>query len=442
LSSTITIAGLGYGDPGARSVAVQQALDGASRIVLRTAIHEGIDDLIDDPRVVACDDLYESLDAFELVYQGVIDRVLDFADSGDVVFAVPGSPSFGEDTCRDLSSAATRRGHQVRVISSPSGLDAVAQLTGIDLLSSQARVLDATWVSEQVASEPFSGGAISIDPTMPLIIGQIFSRNLASDVKHWLSRLYAGDHLVSIVSNAGIPDKSSIDVVPLSELDHHEMDHLTTVVVMPLDRLDAQASPATLHRIIADLRSDDGCPWDRKQTHESLKDKVIEEAHEVAEAIDHDDPDELAGELGDLLLLVALHAQIAEEEGTFAIEDVYRQVNAKLVRRHPHVFGDAVAETPEDVLTTWRGVKAQEKLASGELTDPHRFDQLPSSMSVIQRIKRSESFEERPAGAATTQIGNELLEVVKRSLDAGVDPEPALERAYRNSIANEMSDEF
>ncbi|CAN5865814.1 nucleoside triphosphate pyrophosphohydrolase [soil metagenome] len=433
--STITIIGLGYGDVSARSLGAQQALDDASRIVLRTAIHLGIDDLTNDPRVVACDDLYESADSFAGVYRGVIDRVLRFAETGDVVFALPGSPSYGERTVRELLAAAAGCGHQVKMIASPSGLDAVAQVMGLDLLSDQVQVIDAASIGECVLAEPFSGSAIGLDPRRTVVVGQVYARPIASDVKHWLTRIFPENHQVSIVSNARIPGQSTIVHTPLSELDHHDFDHLTTVVVAPLDSLEAQRSAATLHHIIAHLRAEDGCPWDRQQTHLTLKDKVIEEAHEVAEAIDNGDPDELAGELGDLLLLVALHAQIAEEAGTFTIEDIYGHVNSKLVRRHPHVFGDGVAETPEQVLTTWRGVKAQEKHGSRHAGSEHRFDQLPRTMSVIQRIRRSEpQFEELPDSQFSEKLGQGLLELVNSSLRAGIDPEAALEKAYRRAL--------
>src|SRR5258706_6994588 len=102
--------------------------------------------------------------------------------------------------------------------------------------------------------------------------------------------------------------------------------------------------------LIARLRAPGGCPWDREQTHESVKPMTIEEAYEVAEAIDERDDHELAAELGDLLLQVVFHADIARERGAFRIDDVIRHVSDKMVRRHPHVFGDVTAETSGEVL--------------------------------------------------------------------------------------------
>lgn len=112
---------------------------------------------------------------------------------------------------------------------------------------------------------------------------------------------------------------------------------------------------------IAALRAENGCPWDRKQTHESLKDCLTEEAGEVLAAIDNRDDENLCEELGDLLLQVVMHAQIAAEEGRFTIEDVVRGVNEKMIRRHPHVFGDEKVESVEEGLSLWEQIKRQEK---------------------------------------------------------------------------------
>ena len=113
--------------------------------------------------------------------------------------------------------------------------------------------------------------------------------------------------------------------------------------------------------IIEKLRAPDGCPWDRKQTAESMRKSLLEEAQEAVDAIDNKDDENLAEELGDVLLVVAMITLIKEEEGKFAMSDVLAGVNEKLIRRHPHIFGDAKASTPEEVLKLWNQVKAEEK---------------------------------------------------------------------------------
>ena len=113
--------------------------------------------------------------------------------------------------------------------------------------------------------------------------------------------------------------------------------------------------------IIAQLRAPGGCPWDQKQTHESLKDCLLEESQEVLDAIDNKDDENLCEELGDVLLQVVMHAQIAAEEGRFTMDDVVQGVSEKMVRRHPHVFGGIKVDSVEEGLDLWNAIKAQEK---------------------------------------------------------------------------------
>ena len=118
--------------------------------------------------------------------------------------------------------------------------------------------------------------------------------------------------------------------------------------------------------IIAALRAPGGCPWDIKQTHQSLKKCLIEESGEVIDAIDNNDDDNLCEELGDVLLQVVMHAQIAAEENRFDINDVIQYVSEKMIRRHPHVFGDVEVSSPEESLALWKEIKKQEKAAAGK----------------------------------------------------------------------------
>lgn len=141
-----------------------------------------------------------------------------------------------------------------------------------------------------------------------------------------------------------------------------------------------------LVQVVARLREPGGCPWDREQTHESLVPYVIEEAHEVAEAILERDPSRLLEELGDLLLQVMLHARIAEESGSFDVDAVARELTAKLVRRHPHVFGDAVAGTAKDVTSRWERIKAEEKKGKGDTKGV--LDGVPKALPALLKAQR------------------------------------------------------
>ena len=126
----------------------------------------------------------------------------------------------------------------------------------------------------------------------------------------------------------------------------------------------------TLVDIVAKLRAPKGCPWDREQTHDSLKRNLLEESYEVMEAIDQGNPDILSEELGDLMVQVVFHADIAREAGDFQLEDVLRNINAKLIRRHPHVFSDGQAENAREVEKNWEEIKAEERQAKGKSKSP------------------------------------------------------------------------
>jgi tetrapyrrole methylase family protein / MazG family protein len=443
MAGSITVAGLGPGDPGALTLAASDAFDRAGRIILRTAIHPSLT-ITDDPRTTVCDDLYEALPTFDEVYAAVVERVIDAAKDadGEIVYAVPGHPRFGERTIDLLLTRAAEERIPVRFLPAVSYVDAVANALGVDPMASGLQLLDALDLQAAIEADPFSGGQFAIDPTRPLLVGQVYDDRAAAETKLRLARTYPDDHPIIMLTAAGVPDAERIIRCALFELDRTPVDYLTSVWVPPLADLAASRSAATLQRIAARLRREDGCPWDRKQTHASLRQAVIEEAYEVVDAIDASDPGNLAEELGDLLLQVALHTQIAEEAGEFTLEDVYAAVNEKLVRRHPHVFGDVVARTPGEVVQTWESVKAREREAAGKEAErpAHPLDRLPRSMPALQRARtllgprKGDSALDADPGALAA-AGATILAAVEQSLVQGIDPEQALEHALRLRFA-------
>lgn len=441
----IEIVGLGPGDPDLRTVGTQQLLDEAERIVLRTARHPGIADLLADTRVSDCDDLYESGATFDEVYRSVAERVADLARraTGSVVYAVPGDPQFGERTVLLLRDLALGQGISLRVHPAVSAFDAIASTLGIDLMAAEAQVLDAAALVEVLEREPYAGGLVTVDPARPVVVGQVYATHVASAVKLTLSRLYPDDHPIVIVRAAAVPGQESVEDCRLFELDRRPVDHLTSVFIPPLDVLDATRSPYALQRIVARLRAPGGCPWDRKQTHQSLRDAIIEEAYETVDAIDAEDLPHLAEELGDVLLLVTMHAQIAEEAGDFGFEDVLDAVNRKLVRRHPHVFGDVSADSPEAVVATWDAVKAKERAeaANGAPVEPQSpLAKLPRSMPALQKARvlfgaRKGSTPADVEDTAVQAAGEALLAAARDAAANGIDPEAALAAALERWYA-------
>jgi MazG family protein len=231
----------------------------------------------------------------------------------------------------------------------------------------------------------------------------------------------------------------------------------------PSDASDAGLLFADFVRLIARLRAPGGCPWDREQTHQSVKPMTIEEAYEVAEAIDLDDDAALAGELGDLLLQVVFHADIARERGAFGVDAVVRRVSEKMVRRHPHVFGDEKAETSVEVLRNWEALKQAERAALGrEASNPSLLDGVSKGLPAILEAYQMTTKASRvgfdwadPTGAETKldeeiaelreatkhfppkasaveeEIGDLLFAAVNVARLRGVDPESALKGANR-----------
>ena len=174
-----------------------------------------------------------------------------------------------------------------------------------------------------------------------------------------------------------------------------------------------------LKRIIAKLRAPNGCPWDREQTHNSIKQYLIEEAYEVIQTIDEDKIDKLCDELGDLLLQILLHTQIAEEKGEFAIEDVIRLISEKMIRRHPHVFGDAKADSPAEVVANWDEIKRMENNGESSLLDsvPKNIPSLAYSHAIQNRAART-GFDWKDFDGILNKVMEELGELKEAKTEA------------------------
>lgn len=425
---TITVVGLGPGNRAARTIEAQTALDAASNVILRTGIHPGLDDLLGNSSVSTCDDLYDSHDSFDAVYDAIVARVIATASTGDVVFAVPGNPNFGERTVALLRDSARANNIQVRILSAVSALDEIAARFGIDPLADEVQLIDAARLAEYLDREPFAAGRLHIDPYRPALIGQVYSSDLATATKLALTHLYDEDHPVTVITAAGVPDQEEFQTIPLGQLDREPVDHLTSVWVGPVGELEAFRTESTVAQVVARLRAPGGCPWDREQTTESMRDSLLDEAYEAADAIDNGDLENLVEELGDVFFHVAFHSQIATEAGHFSIEDVFDGVSRKLIRRHPHVFGTVEAETPADVIRTWNQIKSEEKGGTPERT---LFEKLPHSMPAMLRaiklIKSGEPHE--PGGTTTATPGGQLLAAISAMIADGLNPEEELSNA-------------
>lgn len=441
MEAKIIVVGLGFGDENSLSLGTLQTLKKEGTVFLRTDRTKVADWLAEEGiSFTSFDDVYETKDDFASVYQEIARRLLEAAArKSPVVYAVPGHPMVAERTVSLLLEMEAE--HKVSVdIRGGSGsfLDAIFSRLQVDPIEG-FQLVDGTGFSPD-----------SVDPGNHVLVAQVYSRFVASEVKLSLMDIYPYDHMVKIATACGIEGLEQIIPVPLHELDHEEyFSDLTSVYVPPLKKeADFYSRFDYLVEVIRLLRSPEGCPWDRKQTHESLRPYLIEEAYEFLQAIEEKDPEAMADELGDVLLQVMLHSQIASEEGIFDIHDVIRHLNDKMVRRHPHVFGTAEAETPEDVKQNWDLIKAREKdkEASSILDDvPRSFPALMKAYEqqkkaakvgfdwedpkdVLQKVQEElkEIMDARTQAEKEEELGDVLFALVNFARFIGVQPELAL----------------
>jgi len=329
---------------------------------------------------------------------------------------------------------------------------------------------DARGVDELLAAaglDPASGiqvvaavrlPSIAFDPSLPLIVlrgggaGETLpGRHAHRGAISVLRALYPPEHPLVRLSDGGTVSLHDLDDATLAGDDWH---------VPALEAVENLASPHGMAAISARLRAPDGCPWDRRQTHLPLRPYLLEEAYETVDAIENGSSADLAEELGDLLLQVILHAQFAAEEGAFDLTDVYRSIAGKIVRRHPHVFGELQVDSVEQLMTTWETIKAGEREEAGKADEgafggiARALPALPASREIQERAsalgwdweaiagvweKVSEELDELRDAATDEErlheIGDVLFALVNLSRWMKVDPEEALRAANHRWVA-------
>lgn len=342
----ITIVGLGAGEINQLPLGVYNLLKGVEHIFLRTKEHPVACTLIAEGlKYTSFDEVYERHDSFLDVYDEIMQILTDASKKGDIVYAVPGHPMVAERVVQLLIESDL----EIEIKGGQSFLDDMFTTLKIDPIEG-LQIFDAT-----------DFDPVNLSLRQHIIFCQVYNSDMASNVKLALLEVLPYDYEVFIVTAAG-SDKEVIKKVQLCELDHEiTLTNLTSVYMPPAPEELLRQKFSSLREIIKTLRGPAGCPWDKAQTHQSLKKHLIEETAELLEAIDEEDDEHIIEELGDVLLQVMLHAQIGEDAGWFNIDDVIRGLNEKLIRRHPHVFGDLKANSPEEALAVWKEMKKNEK---------------------------------------------------------------------------------
>lgn len=399
--NTIHIIGLGAGDLDQLPLGVYKKLKAANNLYVRTEDHPVLAELYQEGvRFTSFDAIYEKHDSFSPVYEEIAETLVDLSLKASVIYAVPGHPLVAEQTVQNLIDAEKQGRCQLVIEGGHSFLDSLFGALRIDPIEG-FQLMDGTEMTSD-----------QVNMTQHLLIAQVYDSFSASEVKLTLMEKYPDDYLVTIVTAAGSKDEV-LRTVPLHELDRSaEVNNLTTVYVPPAEEQTQRLKEwQTFRSIIAKLRSPEGCPWDREQTHESLSPFLIEEAHELLQAIQEGDDDAIADELGDVLLQVFLHAQIGQDNGYFQLEDVLESISAKMIRRHPHVFGDATAEDADQVVANWQEIKAQEKPAAESLLDGQdRFSSSLTTSFNYQKKAAKVGFSWPDAAGAWDKFHEELQE--------------------------------
>jgi tetrapyrrole methylase family protein/MazG family protein len=439
----ITLLGLGPGDPALLTRQAWQVLQTATEVYLRTRQHPTVEGFPPSLQVHTFDEFYQRGESFEQVYENIVQQVLELGKRPQgVIYAVPGHPYVAEATCPEISRRARQEGLPVRLIEGLSFIDAAFSALELDPLPHTV-ILDALELAQRHVP-PFP-------PDAPALVAQVYSREIAADVKLTLMEVYPDEHPIRLVHAAGTA-QARVEDLPLYALDRSQFTGLLTTLYVP--PLAPATSFESFQEVIAHLRAPDGCPWDREQTHRSLRAYLLEETYEVLAALDSGDVSSLREELGDLLLQIVLHAQIASEEGEFRLSDMLQQVNAKLVYRHPHVFGDTQVEGVEHVLVNWERLKAQEKEKNGQshasllsgvplalpaLVQAEQYQRraarvgfqwptlqpvLDKAQEELQEVRQAQSAEER-----LREVGDLLFAVVNLARTLEADAENALREA-------------
>jgi tetrapyrrole methylase family protein/MazG family protein len=396
---SITILGLGPGDASLLTLEANEILDNAQEIYLRTSQHPTVTSLPAHLRLRSFDDLYESEEEFSSIYEKIAVEILRLGQRPEgVVYAVPGHPLVGEESVQRILALSREQGCQVRIVPGLSFIEAALTVLAIDPLEG-LQIVDATTLSERLHP--------NLDPDLPALVGQLYDRRVASEVKLTLMNLYPPEHEVTLLRHLGARDMV-VEALPLHELDHlQDIDHLTTLFIPPLPK---PSSVSTFHDIVARLRAPGGCPWDREQTHQTLRPHLLEETYEVLQAIDEEDDEALREELGDLMLQIVLHAQIAVEQGSFTLAQVLETIIEKLIRRHPHVFAGLEVADADEVLRNWQAIKRQEK----EEKENQLLWGMPLSLPALTLARRAQERANREELLSTSK--DSLLSEAQDSL--------------------------
>ena len=414
----ITILGLGPGKSEKITREAWEILNSTQELYLKIKQDMYTKWLPENINIYSFDAYYgRSKDINEIVDEIAKDVVELGKRPGGVVYAVPGHPLVTEATTPKIVEKAKILGIPVNIIE------------GISSLESTLRALEISQLENLVmidALEIASLHHIHYPPSIPALITQIYTKEIAAETKTVLLNSFPKGHIVTLIHFAGT-ENEILEKMALGELDlTEEISWMTNLYVPPLEK---ETSFENFQETIAHLRAPDGCPWDKEQTHRSLRANLLEETYETLAAIDDEDYEAMAEEFGDLLLQIVLHAQIGNEEGIFSMEDIVKGINNKIVHRHPHVFGDLTVKNVDGVMVNWEKLKAEERKNNKKKKDDGLMDSVPT---ILPSLELAQEYQGRVARVGfdwpdiegvLKKVEEEYVEVQKADSEIEIDNE-------------------
>ncbi|MCE5100443.1 MazG nucleotide pyrophosphohydrolase domain-containing protein [Staphylococcus cohnii] len=353
MTNKITVVGLGNYGIEDLPLGIYKFLKKQTLVYTRTFDHPVIQDLtMEGINIESFDQEYKNHDAFQNVYEAIVSKLINTAKDNNIVYTVPGHPRVAETTTVYLEQYAQKHSDiEVEILGGKSFIDDIFEAVKVDP-NDGFTMLDATDLQKE-----------KLNIRTHTLITQVYSAMVAGDLKVTLMERYSDDQLVYIVDGAR-NNYANVIKTPLYEIDHYDevFNNITSVFIPKVEIEETYFGDFNYAVGIIDHLVDDekGCPWDKVQTHHTLKRYLLEETFELFEAIDNEDDWHMIEELGDILLQVLLHASIGKKEGYMDINEVIQSLSEKMIRRHPHVFGDAKAETEEDLKNIWSNAKSKE----------------------------------------------------------------------------------
>lgn len=445
----IYVVGLGPGSVDALTLGAVNKINGGRKNFLRTEKHPTVQYFIDNNiSYKSYDYIYDSSEEFLDVYSSIVEELKRESQLEDEInYYVPGNPMVAEKTVELL----LEEGLELEIVSGMSFIEPMIEIVGRDPVNGLKVVDGAVFDS------------LMVDINVDTIITQVYNQRILSEVKIVLSEIYSDDHVVWLIHSGGIKKQEKILKIPVFQLDHYDdVGSLTSIYVPKIEKNNKNIYDFNdIMGIMRILRGNEGCPWDIEQTHESIRQSLIEEAYEVVDAIDSKDVDNLCEELGDLLLQVVFHSQIAYEEGEFNPIEITSSLANKLILRHPHVFSQKDVENSEEVVYNWNKIKYENReitTLSGKLKDLPRLPALMLSYKVqdkaadigfdwddiqgpldkvkeefyevVEAMKLYGKGDERVEG----EVGDLIFAVVNLSRFLDINPEIALNRTIKKFI--------